>query len=325
MLGVFVIVYFIFSLFARNFFTVAGVLNLLVQTSTFTIIAIGSTLVLIVGGIDFSLGAVVAFGGTGLPWIAAMFGAPVWLCYVGAICLGGLIGLLNGFLVTRLRIPSFLATMSVAMILYGIMNVLAWIAFNSSGPPPHPIPDFGGLANTPVFRIYSTNAAGARTVVFPGISWIVIIMVIVAVLFHFMTTRSRIGRYFHTVGFNETVARFSGIRVNRIKRSAYVLAGMLAALSGVLLTSRLGWPPGGAAGYEMIGITCAMIGGASLSGGVGSIGGTVIGSFIISTLAVGLSMANTNNPALPMLFNGIVILGAVCLDQVRTRRLANRP
>jgi ribose transport system permease protein len=174
--------------------------------------------------------------------------------------------------------------MSVAMIIYGILNFLAWLA-SKAPPPPHPIPDFGGLANTPVFRIYSTNSAGARTVVFPGISWIVIIMVLVAVFFHFVSTKTRIGRYFRMVGSSQVAARFSGIKV---KRFACVLAGMLAGLSGE----------------------------------VGSIGGTVIGSFIISTLATGLSMMNTNNPALPMLFNGVVVLAAVCLDQVRNRRFA---
>ena len=166
-------------------------------------------------------------------------------------------------------------------------------------------------------RVYSKNASGARTVLFPGISWIVIVMVLVVVLFHLVTAKSRIGRYFRTVGSNRTVARFSGIRVTPVTCLAYVLAAMLAALSGILLTSRLGFPPGGATGYEMIGITSAMIGGASLAGGVGSIGGSVIGSFIICTLSVGLSMANTSNPALPMLFNGIVVLAAAYLDLAR--------
>ena len=207
-------------------------------------------------------------------------GAPIWVAMIAGVGLGGLIGCVNGLLVTRLRVPPFLATMSMAMIIYGILNLLAWIAFNSP-PPPHPIPEsLGDLANTPVFRIYSQNAAGTRTVVFPGISWIVIIMVFVALLVHFVSTRTRIGRYFRMISSDREAARFSGIKVNRVRRFAYALAGMLAALSGVLLTSRLGLPPGGAVGYEMIGITCAMIGGASLSGGVGSIGGTVIGSFM---------------------------------------------
>ena len=315
-LGFLAVMLLIFSVAAKNFFTVRSILNLLVQTSTFTIIGIGSTLVLMVGGVDLSLGAVVALGGVGVIW-SVVLGAPVWLAMIIGVSLGGLIGCANAFLVTRLRLPSFLATMSMAMIIYGILNLLAFIAFNSP-PPPHPIPDsLGDLANKPVFRIYS----GARAVVFPGISWIVIIMAFIAVLMHFVFAKTRFGRRVRMVGSNPAAARLSGIRVNRVTLLAYASAGMLAAVSGVLLTSRLGFPPGGAVGYEMIGITCAMIGGASLAGGVGSMGGTVIGSFLICTLSTGLSMANTSNPAYPFLFNGIVVLVAVYLDQLRSGRL----
>jgi ribose/xylose/arabinose/galactoside ABC-type transport system permease subunit len=165
---------------------------------------------------------------------------------------------------------------------------------------------------------------GSRALIFPGISWIVIIMALVAVLFHLVSTKSRTGRHFRMVGSKQEAAWFSGIEVNRVKRFVCVLAGMLPALFGVLLTSRLGFPPGGAVGYEMVGITCAMIGGVSLSGGVGSIGWTVIGSFIIGTLATGLSMMNTSNPALARLFNGIANHAVVCLDQVRNRKSAVR-
>jgi ribose transport system permease protein len=322
-LGFLAVLLLIFSVAANNFFSVRGILNLLVQTSTFTIIGIGSTMVLMVGGVDLSLGALVALGGVGVVWSVVM-GAPIWLAIIIGVGLGGLVGRVNAFLVTRLRLPSFLATMSMAMIIYGFLGYLTFIALHSP-PPPHPIPEsLGDLANKPVFRIYSQNAAGSRTVVFPGISWIIIIMMFVAVLMHFVSTKTKIGRYVRMVGSNQAAARLSGIKVNRVNSFAYTFAGMLAALSGVLLTSRLGFPPGGAVGYEMIGITCAMIGGASLAGGAGSMGGTVIGSFIICTLATGLSMANTSNPAYPFLFNGFVILVTVCLDGMRTKGLRRR-
>ncbi len=143
-------------------------------------------------------------------------------------------------------------------------------------------------------------------------------MVFVAVLFHLLITRTRLGRYLHLVGSNQVAARFSGIKVIRVRITAYVLAGLLAGLVGVLLASRLGAPPGGAAGYEVIAIECAMIGGASLAGGVGSVWGTVIASFILSTLSMGLTMMNAN-PNLPTFLNGFVVLGAVWLDQIRIR------
>ncbi|HTP57320.1 MAG TPA: ABC transporter permease, partial [Spirochaetia bacterium] len=239
---------------------------------------------------------------------------------VTAIAVCGLIGCLNGFLITRLRLPPFLATLGTGMIIYGFLGFLAHLAFNLP-PPPHPIPDnLGDLANHPVLKISSRDPAGQSVVVFPGISWIIIITVVTAVLLHVASNRARMGRLMRLVGSNEVAARFSGVRVERVKLFAYTLAAALAALSGVLLTSRLGLPPGGAVGYEMVGITCAMIGGASLSGGVGSIGGTVVGSLIISVLSMGLTMLNNSNPALPLMFNGVVVLAAVWLDQVRSRR-----
>ena len=234
-----------------------------------------------------------------------------------AISLGGMIGFMNGFLVTRMRLPSFITTFAMASLIYGILGFVAYLG--SHAPPLHVPASLGNLANNPVFTIFSHDATGARIVVFPGISWIVIIMVFVAVFFHLLLTKTRIGRYTLLVGSNQEASRFSGIKVIRVRIMAYVLAGLLAGLVGVLLASRLGSPPGGAVGYELIGIECAMIGGASLAGGVGSIGGTVIASFILSTLSMGLTMMNAN-PYIPNFLNGFVVLSAVYLDQIRIRK-----
>jgi ribose transport system permease protein len=316
-LGVFVVLFVTFSIFAHNFLTVRSVLNLLVQTSTFTILGIGATLVLIVGGIDFSLGAVVAFSGTAVV-VFAVTGIPIWISMILAVSLGGMIGFVNGFLVARMRLPSFLTTFAMATLIYGILG--GFYVFAASHPAPFPVPaGLGDLANNPVFSIFSHDATGARIVVFPGISWVVIIMVFVAVLSHLLLSKTRIGRYIHLVGSNLAASRFAGIKVVRVRIMAYVLAGLLAGLVGVLLASRLGAPPGGAVGYEIIAIECAMIGGASLAGGVGSVGGTVIASFILSTLSMGLTMMNAN-PNIPTFLNGFVVLGAVYLDQIRIRK-----
>jgi ribose transport system permease protein len=313
-LGVFVVMFAIFSIFATNFFTVRSVLNLLVQTCTVTILSIGSALVLIVGGIDFSLGVVIALSGTAAAWFAGM-GIPIWISMLAAAGLGGITGLTNGFLIAKMRLPSFITTLAMAMFFYGIL------AFAASHARWLPVPDaLGNLANVPVFRIYAHDAAGARIAVFPGISWIVLIMVFVAALFHLILTKTRIGRHTFLVGSNQVAARFSGIKVVRVKITAYVLAGLLAGLVGVLLASRMVARPGAAAGYEIVGIECAMIGGASLSGGVGSVGGTVIGSFILSTLGMGLTMMNTSKIYIPLLLNGVILICAVYLDQIRIRK-----
>jgi ribose transport system permease protein len=316
-LGVFVIMFTLFAIIANNFFTVRSVLNLLVQSSTFVILSIGATLVLMVGGIDFSLGAEIAFSGTAVVVFAAL-GIPIWISMILAVGLGGLIGLANGFLVARMHLQSFITTLGMSFLLYGILGSVASLA--RSSPRPVIVPEnLGDLANNPVFTIYSQDAAGMPIVVFPGISWTVIIMIFVAVLSHLLLTKTRIGRYLRLVGSNPVASQLSGIKVVRVRILAFVLGGLLAGLTGVLLASRLVGPPGGAAGYEVIGIACAMIGGASLLGGAGSVGGTVLGAFILSTLSMGLTMMNTNNSYIIMFFNGFVILGTVCLEKIRNR------
>jgi len=145
-------------------------------------------------------------------------------------------------------------------------------------------------------------------------------MVVVAVLSHLFLKKTRFWRYAFLIGSNPEASRLSGIKVVRVNILAFVFASMLAGLVGVLLASRLGGPPGGAAGYEIIAITCAMIGGASLSGGTGSVGGTVIGSLLLSTLAMGLTMMNVDQIYLPLFLNGLIVLGVVYLDQKRNRK-----
>jgi len=317
-LGLYLAIFAVFSVFSNNFFTIRSLLNLLVQTSTITILSIGSALVLIVGGVDFSLGAVIALSGTAVV-VCAVTGTPIWLSMIVAMSLGGVVGIANGFLVARLRLPSFMATVAVATLLHGLLG--AFGAFAASHPPPFPLPDsLGDLANDRVFKIFSQDAEGKRMMIFPGVSWIVVIMVFVALFFHVILAKTRIGRYLYVVGSSQGAAHFSGIDVIRVKILAYALAGLLAGLVGVLLASRMMGPPGGAAGYEMIGIICAMIGGASLLGGRGSVIGTVIGSFILSTLSMGLTMMNSDKEYVPMLLNGLVVLLAVYLDQRRASR-----
>jgi ribose transport system permease protein len=315
-----VIMFAIFSIFANNFFTVRSVLNLLVQTSTFTILGIGATLVLVVGCIDFSLGAVIALSGTAV-YVFAAAGIPIWMAMIAASILGGVVGFVNGFLVARIRLPSFIITFAMAMVVYGLLSAFGAFMSAHAGPIPHPdnLGRLSDMASNPAFRIIAHDTNGAEIVVFPGISWIVIIMVVVAVLSHLFLEKIRFGRYAFLVGSNSEASRFSGIKVVHIKILAFVFASMMAGLVGVLLTSRLGNPPGAAAGYEMIAIECAMIGGASLSGGTGSVGRTVIGAFLISTLAMGVTMMNLDKIYIPMFLNGFVLLGAVFLDQRRNR------
>ncbi len=324
-LAVFVAIFALFSVFANHFFSVRNVLNLLVQTSTFAILSIAATLELIVGGIDFSLGAIVAFGGSAMGMYARL-GLPLWLAMMLAVCTGGLIGAANGFLIAKLRMPPFIATFAMAMLLRGSQSFVFGFILSHFARGGRPRPSgIGELAAASVFPIYATAADGTRTEIFPGLSWLFIIMLLVALFFHLVLTRSRYGRYLFLVGSNEAASRLSGINTTLIKISAYVIAGMLASLTGILLASRMGGAVGGAAGYEMTGIICAMIGGASLFGGAGSVVGSVIGAFILSTLSMGLTMMNPDRAYLwPNYINGMIVLAAIYLDQRWNRKHAER-
>jgi ribose transport system permease protein len=313
-----VLVFAFFSIFARNFFTVITVLNIFLQTSTLTILAIGETLVLAVGGVDLSAAAVTGFGGAAVAMFIGM-GMPVWQAIITACMACGVIGLANGLLVARLHLPSFIITFAMAMLIPGIAAAFKVFMNFLAGPGAEYMQYMDNLPFA--LRMVTHDANGEEIVLFPGISWITIIMVIVAALSYLFLAKTRYGRYIYLTGSNSAASFYSGIKVVRIKILAFVLSGMLAGLTGVLITSRGGLPAGVQEGYEFIAIECAMIGGASLSGGTGSIGGTVVGSLIVGTLTVGLEMTMYwNQLYLPLFFNSLILLGAVYLDQRQKRK-----
>ncbi len=218
----------------------------------------------------------------------------------GVVC-----GLANGLLITRLKLPPFIATL-------GMMDVVRGVALTITNANAKPAPDaFGALGNNTLFQ------AGPK---FPGISYPVIIMIAVALVFHFILKRTRIGRYTYAVGSNEEAARLSGIKVARVKIMAYIFSGLLAALVGVILASRMVTSqPNSASGYELNAIAASVIGGTSLMGGVGTVVGAVIGSFIIGILTVGLTMQGANY-FMQQIVIGLVVIFAVAFDQIRSRK-----
>jgi len=219
---------------------------------------------------------------------------------VGVVC-----GLINGLLITKLKLPPFIATL-------GMMMVARGVALTITNANALPAPEgFGELGNGTVF------GTGAQ---FPGISYPVLIMIAVALTFGFILSKTRIGRYTYAIGSNEEAARLSGIKVSQVKIVNYVFSGLLAALVGIILASRMiTSQPNSASGYELNAIAAAVIGGTSLMGGVGTVGGTVIGSFIIGILTVGLTMAGANY-FMQQIVIGLVVIGAVTVDQLRGRK-----
>jgi ribose transport system permease protein len=299
--GAVVVLFVVFSITAKNFFTMRSILTLALQTSTTTLMGIGVTFAIITGGIDLSIGSVIALSGT-VAVMSAIAGIPIWISMVIGLLVGVVCGVVNGLLITRFKLPPFIATLGTMMVSRGIAltitNANAW-----------PAPEaFGALGNNTVLRI------GTQ---FPGISYPVLIMIVVALIFHFVLKKTRIGRYAYAVGSNEEAARLSGIKVGRVKVICYVFCALLAGLVGIILASRMVTSqPNSAIGYEMNAIAAAVIGGTSLMGGVGTVGGTVIGSFIIGILTVGLTMQGANY-FMQQIVIGLVVVGAVAFDRLR--------
>jgi ribose transport system permease protein len=301
--GAVILLFAVFSVTAKNFFTMRNVLSLLLQTSTTTLMGIGVTFTIITAGIDLSIGSVVAFTGT-MSVIAALAGLPIWLSWLVGVAVGAVIGLLNGLMITGMRLPPFIATLGMTFVVRGvaltITNANAW-----------PAPEaFGSLGNNALFR------TGPQ---FPGISYPVLLMIAVAIICGFLLRRTRIGRYTYAIGSNEEAARLSGVRVAWVKIFSYILCAAIAGIAGVILASRMVTSqPNSASGYELNAIAAAVIGGTSLMGGVGTILGTVIGSFIIGILTVGLTMQGANY-FLQQIVIGLVVIGAVAFDQIRRK------
>ncbi|MGO8693940.1 MAG: ABC transporter permease [Rectinemataceae bacterium] len=303
----------VFSILAKNFFTVRNLLTLALQTSTITLMGIGVTFIIITAGIDLSIGSVIALTGT-IAVIAADAGLGIWQSMVIGLVTGAACGLFNGLLVTGLRLPPFIATLGSMMIFRGL--VLTVTNANSK-----PAPDaFGNLGNNALFTVTQRTADGRTLTVFPGISYIVIIMIICAVIFNFVLKKTRIGRYIYSIGSNEEASRLSGIKVKKVKLITYMIGGLLSGLAGILLASRMVTSqPNGGIGYELNAIAAAVIGGTSLMGGIGTVGGTVIGSFIIGVLSTGLTMMGANYFSQQIVI-GVVVIGAVAMDQLRNRK-----
>jgi ribose transport system permease protein len=295
------------SLLSDRFLTFANQRNILLQISVNLCLSIGMTLVILTGGIDLSVGAVLAFAGA----IAAgflknglalkMFGVALQFTMSGAVVAGILaglaLGLFNGIAVTRFRLPPFIATLGMFSIARGL--TMLW----TSGFP------ITGLG--PQFDFIG---AGFWLNV-PMAVWISMALVVV---FHVVSRRMTLGRYIYAVGGSEKAAAFSGLNVNRIKIWVYVLAGGLAAVGGLIITARLdAADPKAGLGYELDSIAAVVIGGTSLNGGRGSIFGTVLGCLIIGVLNNGLFLLDVS-PFWQQVIKGFVILAAVAADKMGT-------
>lgn len=296
------------TLLSDKFLTFANQRNILLQISVNLCVSIGMTLIILTGGIDLSVGAVLALAGAVAAGLLKngvtlkVFGVALQFTAFGAIVAGIVVGLafgwFNGIAITRFRLPPFVATLGTLSIARGL--TMLWT---------------GGFPITDLGPKFGFIGAGFWLGV-PTAVWITAALV---VIFQIVSRQTTLGRYTYAVGGNERATAFSGINVNRVKVRVYALGGGLAAVAGLIVTARLdAADPNAGFGYELDSIAAVVIGGASLSGGRGSILGTVLGCLIIGVLNNGLILRDVT-PFWQQVVKGFVILAAVAADKVGTK------
>ncbi|MCW8345813.1 substrate-binding domain-containing protein [Vibrio sp. ZSDZ65] len=303
-----------FSIASPYFMTVNNMMTVGLQTSTITIIGIGVMLTILTGGIDLSIGSVMALSGV-TAGLAVNAGVPVPFGMVIGVLTGAGCGLFNGLCVSKLRLPPFIATLGMMMIARGVALYITNAAPVSGMPE-----SFSYLGNGALFRMVEIGDNGFPNVIFAGIPYPVIVMLLVVAAFSFLLTKMRLGRYLYAIGSNEEAARLSGIDTDKVKTAAYMASGMLAGLAGVIIASRLVTAqPNGSVMAELDAIASAVVGGTSLMGGVGTVTGAVIGSFIIGVLRNGLNMNGVSYFVQQIVIGGVII-ATVAYDQYRMHK-----
>lgn len=304
----------VFGLANSAFFTVNNGLTVLLQTSVIGLLGIGMTIVIITGGIDLSVGSVLALSGT-VTGLMVKAGLPVPLAMMAGVGVGALCGLANGLIITKMRITPFVATLGMMLIARGIA-----LQLTGAAPISQLGEAFGRLGNGALFRMVEKQPNGLSKVIFPGIPYPVILLAIMALAGAYLLRRRALGRHIYATGSKEEAARLSGVNVDRTKIAAYVMSGALAGLAGNVLMSRLVTAqPNEGVMYELDAIAAAVIGGASLMGGVGTISGTMIGALIIGVLRNGLNMGGVS-AFIQQIIIGVVVILAVFVDQMRNQK-----
>jgi ribose transport system permease protein len=298
----------IISLLSDKFLTTTNAWNVMRQISVNVCISVGMTLVIIAGGIDLSVGSVLALcgaiaagllkNGIEIPSANLYVGFTVLGTILAALLIGSLLGAFNGLFITRFKVPPFVTTLATLTVARGL--TMLW----TGGFP------ISGLG---------AGFAWIGTGWFIGVPvpvWISGVLVAIAVV---ISNKTKLGRYIYAIGGNESAAILSGINVKKVKMVVYTISGGLAAAGGLLVTSRLdAAQPNAGNGYELDSIAAVVIGGTSLTGGKGSIGGTVLGAIIIGVLNNGLVLLNVS-PFWQQVLKGGVILAAVIIDKAKAR------
>lgn len=284
-----------FAVNSSAFLTTSNMLNVLRQISINAIIALGMTFVLLTGGIDLSVGSIVAASGSLMVSTIVSLGIPLWQGVLIGLGLGLLLGLINGVVIAKGGLPPFIVTLAMLTIARGLAYV-----YTDGRPTRYDDPLFSAIGNGYI--------GPAPVPVVITLVWFIICSILLY--------RTRFGRHVYAIGGNLEAARFSGIKISRVITIVYVISGFAAGLSGIILAARMssGQPIAGQ-GFELDAIAAIVLGGTSLAGGKGKLSGTLIGALIIGVLNNGLNLMQVSF-YYQLIIKGLVIVGAVYLDTI---------
>lgn len=288
----------VFPKTSGSFFTRQNIFNVLRQISTNLFLACGMTMVIILGGIDLSVGSIIALSGCISAGCVARYNLPLPIALLMGLLVGLLVGMFNGAVISKTTIPAFIVTLAT-------MNIAKGLAYVYTGGSPVRVV-------TKEWQFLGAGYVG----IFPTP---VVILVIVLIITVIIMNKTKMGRHMYAVGGNQQAAEFSGIKVEKVKFFVHAFSGLMAGLAGIVLASRMysGQPTAGD-GAEMDAIAAVVVGGTSMAGGSGKIGGTIIGGLIIGVLNNGLNLLNVNS-FWQYVVKGVVILLAVFLDYFRNK------
>lgn len=287
------------SFTSKEFLTSGNLINIARQVSINGILAVGMTFVILTGGIDLSVGSVMAFTGTIMAGMMINMGLPPFVAVMIGVLLGAAIGYINGIFVSYAKIPAIIVTLAMMEISRGF-SLLYTGGYPLSGLP-------------------ATFSFIGRGYVFGSIPMPVIIMILVYLAAYIVLNHMPVGRYIYAIGGNEEAVRLSGVKVKRYKIMAYVISGITASISGIILTSRLmSGQPNAGVGFELDAIAAVVLGGTDIAGGRGHIFGTILGALLIGVLSNGLNLMGVS-PYFQRVLKGVIIIAAIYYSSSRKK------
>jgi len=299
-----IILYIFFAFMGRNFVSVPTTLNILASSYFIGFLAIGVTFVIITGGIDLSIGTVMMCSALVGGQLYREDGLPLWICLIVVVAFGTFCGLLNGLLVTKMKLPPFIATLGMMMVTMGFGSIFTG---TSSRYFPTILENDGWFGRV----FFKTENNFPMGVVFLAVFFVIMFIIL---------NKTKLGRYVFAIGSNEEAVRLSGVNADKWKCAAYIIGGFASGLGAIFYAATYTVViPNTGNGIELQAIAAVIIGGTSLAGGVGSLTGTLIGVFIMSVLKNGLIAMSLPAPY-QTFFTGIVVIGAVLLDIYRTKK-----